>query len=321
MAEVSEESAFSRLPQRLQESFLELADHVTRKLSGSLRREEGKLKELELYPKFRKVFQKIGGDLGVKVVDGSISLKLSGKLSFRVGVYAVAYMVFDGEARISDSDEGSMKAGYLIAPQTGSLFHAKKILNLLLTLFERKLALRCLKEYGADLTLIDGSFYGLRVKCSELKDKRLRDLGVGRPRLDEWGVETRWNLVKRVYDLVNELEKAVAIIKRVRASAIDGWLLSRSWSLNLILNRNDQAIKLGDEVNLGLVLAYLLASGDLVTGLLFPMDLIDEVIFFDGELVSELADEIEAKLLLSLSVDDVHGDFESINPLEAGVRS
>ncbi len=245
MAETPEESAFSRLPPRLQESFFELADHATRKLSEFLRREEEKLKELESSLRFRRMPQRIGKDLRVGAVDGSISPKLSERLGFRVGVYAATYMVFDGGAIISDGDERSMEAGYLIAPQTGSPLHTKKILSLLSTLLERKLALRCLKEYGVDLMLIDGSFYGFRTRCSEIKDKRLRDLGIEGPGLDEWGIETGWDLIKKVYELTNELKKtgkAVAVIKRVRTSAIDGWLLSRSWSLNSILNRNDRAI-------------------------------------------------------------------------------
>ncbi|RLG05370.1 MAG: hypothetical protein DRN61_00825 [Thaumarchaeota archaeon] len=245
VAETSEESAFSRLPPRLQESFFELADHATRRLSEFLKREEEKLKELGSILKFRRMPQRIREDLRVGAVDGSVSPRLSERLGFRVGVYAATYMAFDGGAIISDGDERSMEAGYLIAPQTGSPLHTKKILSLLSTLLERKLALRCLKEYDVDLMLIDGSFYGFRTRCSEIKDKRLRDLGVEGPELDEWGIETGWDLIKKVYDLTNELKKTgkvVAVIKRVRTSAIDGWLLSRSWSLSSILSRNDRAI-------------------------------------------------------------------------------
>ncbi|MCD6312418.1 MAG: DNA double-strand break repair nuclease NurA [Thaumarchaeota archaeon] len=245
MAETPEESAFSRLPPRLQESFFELADHATRRISDFLRKEDEKLKELKSVLRFRKIAQRIGEDLRVGAVDGSMSPKLSERLGFRVGVYAATYMVFDEGAVISDEDERSMESGYLIAPQTGSPLHTKKILSLLSTLLERKLALKCMREYGVDLMLIDGSFYGFRTRCSEIKDKRLKELGIEGPGLDEWGIETGWDLIRKVYELTEELKKTgkvVAVIKRVRTSAIDGWLLSRSWSLDSILNRNDRAI-------------------------------------------------------------------------------
>lgn len=96
MAETSEENAFPKLPPRLQESFFELADHATRRLSKFLRREGEKLKELRVALKFREIPQKAGKDLRVGAVDGSISPKLSERLGFRVGVYAATYMVFDG---------------------------------------------------------------------------------------------------------------------------------------------------------------------------------------------------------------------------------
>ena len=75
-------------------------------------------------------------------------------------------------------------------------------------------------------------------------------------------------------------------------------------------------IEFGDEVDQDLALSYLLSSGNPATGLPFPIDIIDEVVSFDRRLASEFADEIEARLLLgsSVDVDQVYGEFESINP-------
>ena len=240
-----EETALSKLPPRLQESFFDLADLAASKVSEILKKEEERLKDLRKALKFRKVSSSFRRDLRIGAVDGSISPKLSERLGFRIGVYAATYMVFDGDAIISDDDEENMEAGYIIAPQTGSPLHTKKILSLLSTLLERKLAMRCIDKYKVDLMLIDGSFYGFRTRCSEIKNKQLGELGISGPGLNEWGIKTGWDLIEKIYDLTSRLKrsgKTVAVIKRVRTAAIDGWLLSRNWSLNSILNRNDRAI-------------------------------------------------------------------------------
>lgn len=246
MAEASEESAFSKLPPRLQESFFELAETAAKRISGILKSEEEKLASIRPFLKFRRIPLGSGEPIRVGVVDGSVSPKLSERLGFRVGVYAASYMVFDGDAIISDGDEDALEAGYIISPQVGSSLHTKKILSLLSTLLERRLALRCMEKYDVDLMLIDGSFYGFRTRCSEIKEKRFGDLGI--EGTIAGGIESGWDLVKEVYELTRRLKssgRAVAVIKRVRTSAIDGWLISRSWSLDGVLNRNDRAILRG----------------------------------------------------------------------------
>ena len=246
MAEPSEESAFSKLPPKLQESFFELADHAAGRVSEFLRREEEGLMRLREVLRFRRIPEGARRDLRIGVVDGSVSPKLSERLGFRIGVYAASYMVFDGDAVISDGDEDALEAGYIISPQTGSPLHTKKILSLSSTLLERRLALRCIEKYDVDLMLIDGSFYGFRTRCSEIKEKRFGDLGIEGTIAEE--MESGWDLIKKVYELTRRLKssgKAVAVIKRIRTSAIDGWLISRSWSLDNILNRNDRAILRG----------------------------------------------------------------------------
>ncbi len=247
MAEAEEGSAFSKLPPRLQESFFELADRAAGRVSEFLKREEERFRELKTVLRFRRVPKEGLRDLRIGVVDGSVSPKLSERLGFRIGVYAASYMVFDGDAIISDGDEDAMEAGYIISPQIGSPLHTKKILSLLSTLLERKLALRCMEKYDVDLMLIDGSFYGFRTRCSEIKDRRFRDLGIEGTVIGE-GIESGWDLIKEVYELTRTLKrsgKVVAVIKRIRTSAIDGWLLSRRWSLDDVLNRNDRAILRG----------------------------------------------------------------------------
>ncbi len=244
MAETFEESAFSKLPPKLQESFFELAETAAKRISKILKDEEEKLASVKPFLKFRKMPPELKEPIRVGVVDGSISPKLSERLGFRIGVYAASYMVLDGDAIVSDDDDESMEAGYIMSPQTGSPLHTKKILALLCTLLERRMALKCMEKYDVDLMLIDGSFYGFRTRCSEIKEKRFEELGIEGPEIGG-RIKSGWDLIKEVYEksrILRNSGKAVAVIKRIRTSAIDGWLISRNWSLDDALNRNDRAI-------------------------------------------------------------------------------
>ncbi len=421
MAEPPEESAFSKLPAKLQESFFELAEYASKRVSETLKAEEAKLSRLRSLLSFRKIPQTSNEPIRVGVVDGSISPKLSERLGFRIGVYAASYMVLDGDEIISDDDDESMEAGYIMSPQTGSPLHTKKILALLSTLLERRMALKCMKKYDVDLMLIDGSFYGFRARCSEIKEKKFGELGIEGTEIES--INSGSNLIREIYEMSRALKnsgKSVAVIKRIRTSAIDGWLLTRNWSFSEVLNRNDKAIlralmrvgeyfdysdllgedgtflhysalkgwfnevedivkkapdsdklgkaleyvdkklrlqivtdlamrnaseeekeeifrevietkriyarlsphappacvEFGEKVDLNLVLSYLKKWANPVTGLPFPIDLIDANISLDRRLALEFADEVESRLLLNpdLDVDNTYGEFESINP-------
>lgn len=245
MSEPMEESAFSRLPTKLQEEFFELAAIAALTISKILQEEELKLRSLRDLLRFRKAPLESNEKLRVGVVDGSISPRLSERLGLRMGVYAASYMVFDGDKIISDDDDESMEAGYIMSPQTGSSLQTKKILSLLCTLLERDQALRCIRRYDVDLMLIDGSFYGFRTRCSEIKEKRFGDLGIEGMEFRGRRIERGIDLIKDIYDKTMALkhsDKVIGIIKRVRTAAIDGWILSRNWSLEKTLNRNDRAI-------------------------------------------------------------------------------
>ncbi|HDD56687.1 MAG TPA: hypothetical protein ENG18_01540, partial [Nitrososphaeria archaeon] len=137
MSEELEESAISKLPPKLQEEFFELAGEAAKKVAERLREEERKLLELKKFIKLRSISMNLAGDLRVGVVDGSSSPRLSERLGYRMGVYTGCYMVFDGGEIISDNDEESMAAGYIMAPQTGSSLYTKKLLSLMRTLLER----------------------------------------------------------------------------------------------------------------------------------------------------------------------------------------
>ena len=236
MSEEFEESAISRLPPRLQEEFFELAERAARRVAEELRREEERILELKRHLKFRSIPRGLAKDLRVGAVDGSSSPRLSERLGYRVGVYTGCYMVFDGGEIVSDDDEESMAAGYIMAPQTGSSLYTKKLLSLMRTLLERDLALKCIEKYDVDLMMIDGSFYGFRARCSEIKEKEL--LGFGSKIVG-------WKLVKEIYEKSKKLiesGKTIGVIKRIRTAAIDGWLLSRNWRMEETLNKNDRSL-------------------------------------------------------------------------------
>ncbi|MEM2558913.1 MAG: hypothetical protein QXT51_06270, partial [Nitrososphaerota archaeon] len=75
-------------------------------------------------------------------------------------------------------------------------------------------------------------------------------------------------------------------------------------------------LEIGENVDLEMVLAYVLKSANLATGLPFPIDLVDEMISIDRELAKEFAEEVEARLLLNreVSSDEVESRLEPLNP-------
>jgi hypothetical protein len=377
--------------------------------------------------KIKDIPEVLSRDLRIGAVDGSSSPTFSDRLGYRIGVYTACYMVFEGSKIISDKDDENMVGGYIMVNQIGEIQQTRKILTLLMTVKEREMALRCIEKYDVDLLLVDGSFYGFRTRCSEIKRLDLASLGI-----DEYG--SGWELVKHTLDLTRKLIKsgrAVGVIKRLRTCAIDGWILSKTWDGGSTLNRNDRSIlrsimpfgkyfdyrdiaedewtylhysslvtwynemvrrgvirkentleenkknafsyvnkklkiqtatdlspptsqtdlkeedggdlvreitsrpriharlsryaapiclELGEGVDFETVLAYTLKNANIVTGIPFPIDLVDEQISVDKELAREFAEEIEARLLLEseISSEEVEARLEPLNPQKEG---
>lgn len=236
-------SALSKLPGRLQLDFFEMADEAARQAAERMRRERERLRRLREVLKFRKIPEADFGKLRIGAVDGSSSPTFSERLGYRIGVYTACYMVFEGEEIISDGDDESMEAGYMMADQTGNILQTRKILSLLMTARERKLALKCLEKYDVDLILVDGAFYGFRTRCSEVKRCDLETMGVEFS--EDVDYRTGWDLIRDVLEKTRQLVRsgrAVGVVKRLRTAAIDGWLLSREWRLEDTFNRNDRSI-------------------------------------------------------------------------------
>jgi hypothetical protein len=139
-------------------------------------------------------------------------------------------MIFH-QGRIIDED---YQAGSLSRDQLGNPEVTVKALRLLTTRLEREVALKCLEEKDVDLVLLDGSFFGFRAGCNIIRRKRLE--------ID--GYRKISDLIDEVRDLtlrVLESRRAVGVVKRVRTSAIDGWIAYRE-GVARCLHRNDRAI-------------------------------------------------------------------------------
>jgi len=231
-------SAISKLPFKLQMDFYEYARKAATRTAEQIKSEREKLSSISNLLKFRDIPEVLSRDLRVGAVDGSSSPTFSERLGYRIGVYTACYMVFDGGHVISDKDDESMEGGYMMINQIGGIQQTKKILSLFMTAKEREMALRCLKKYDVDLLLIDGSFYGFRTRCSEVKKLDLRNLGIEEYRTGGELIDHVLNLTRRLV----KTGKAVGVIKRIRTSALDGWILSNTWRKEYVLNRNDRSI-------------------------------------------------------------------------------
>ncbi len=240
-----EESAVSKLPPPLQADFFEMSEKAAQKALERMMKERERIARLRSKLRYKRI-PRIEGveNLRIGVVDGSYSPDLSEKMGYRVGVYTASYMVLDSRSIYSDKDDESMTIGYVMAPQVGSSLHAKKILSLLATYAERVMAERCLRKYDVDLLVIDGSFYGFRTRCSEVKKRSLDEFdGVWGP--ESGGFRTAWDLIKEVYERSRRLAengRTVGVIKRLRTQAIDGWLFTQRWMIKDTMGKNDRLL-------------------------------------------------------------------------------
>lgn len=222
---------WSRIPVTLQHRFFELARKEAERVRVRLLHDGERLRQLQ--SKLRFQYGKTTRtwlNWRVAAVDGSDSPVLSERVGARYGTYAAGYMIFH-QGRIIDED---YQAGSLSRDQLGNPEVTVKALRLLTTRLERKIALKCLEEKDVDLVLLDGSFFGFRAGCNIIRRKRLE--------ID--GYRKISDLIDEVRDLtlrVLESRRAVGVVKRVRTSAIDGWIAYRE-GVARCLHRNDRAI-------------------------------------------------------------------------------
>jgi hypothetical protein len=222
---------WTKVPKKMQQQFFELAEKEALKTKARLLENKGKLQKLSKSLSFKKVLENDAWkSWRVCVVDGSDSPVMSERIGARFGTYGACYHIFDGLELVEEDYFG----GEMIDLQIGDPEASKKLLSLMTTALERRVALSCLKE-DVDLILIDGSFFGFRPRCRIVHNRRVPS-------------EESMNGLRLVKDLRDstlkllESEKAIGIIKRVQSAAIDGWTIYRNGNNNLVLGRNDKAI-------------------------------------------------------------------------------
>ena len=170
-------------------------------------------------------------DWRVAVVDGSNSPTTSERLGSRFGAYCAGFMIFEGTQQV---DEGYRSESFS-QDQIGSLEVSQAILSMVRFNLEREIALDCLENKDVDLVLLDGSFFGFRAEAHLIDKEAVPVEGF------EKGRDITASVADKTLKLLKS-RKAVGIIKRTRANALDGWLLRRSGSEDLCVGSNDKHI-------------------------------------------------------------------------------
>jgi len=228
-------SAWMELPKPLQFEYFDHARREAEKIKEKLLEQRKKFDILRKHLKFHPLPDDDQKWLKWKIVavDGSYSTTICDRVGLRLGVYQAGYLIFEGRELKGEK----YWSGVFIQDQDyTSLDVTRKILELLCTRLERQIALDALTRENPDLILIDGSFFGFRVKCEDVKNVRLPD-------------DLKWSTGK---DLVNEVRdytlrllnsmKAIGIVKRTRTCALDGWLIYKYGSDKYCIGQNDRAI-------------------------------------------------------------------------------
>ena len=222
---------WAKIPKAMQHQFFELAEKEAMRTKTRLLENQAKLDRIRRLVKFRDVPQSNEWKRWrVCVVDGSDSPVMSERVGGRFGTYGATYHIYEGLELV----EEDYFSGLVIDLQVGDSEASKKMLSLLATCLERDVALSCLDK-DVDLLLVDGSFFGFRPRCRIIHPRKVPNT--------EFKDGT--DLTKHVRDAsirLVESGKAVGIIKRVQAAALDGWSIYRNGNDNMVLNRNDKEI-------------------------------------------------------------------------------
>jgi hypothetical protein len=222
---------WAKIPKAMQHQFFELAEKEAMRTKARLLENQVKLDRIRRLVKFRNVSESNEWKgWRVCVVDGSDSPVMSERVGGRFGTYGATYHIYEGLELV----EEDYFSGLVIDLQVGDSEASKKMLSLLATCLERDVALSCLDK-DVDLLLVDGSFFGFRPRCRIIHPRKVPNT--------EFKDGT--DLTKHVRDAsmrLVESGKAVGIIKRVQAAALDGWNIYRNGNDNMVLNRNDKEI-------------------------------------------------------------------------------
>ena len=222
---------WAKIPKAMQHQFFELAEKEAMRTKARLLENQAKLDKIRRLVKFRDVSESNEWKgWRVCVVDGSDSPVMSERVGGRFGTYGATYHIYEGLELV----EEDYFSGLVIDLQVGDSEASKKMLSLLATCLERDVALSCLDK-DVDLLLVDGSFFGFRPRCRIIHPRKVPNTKF----------KDGTDLTKHVRDAsirLVESGKAVGIIKRVQAAALDGWSIYRNGNDSMVLNRNDKEI-------------------------------------------------------------------------------
>jgi len=227
--EIGEEiSEWQKLPGPLQHQFYDHALREAERRVEALRKLKEKLEELGEEMRFERVGEADWEGLRVGVVDGSCPPAPDTRLGGTYALFCSSYKIFEGDELV---DEG-YRSGMLFVDNAMSSASARGVLRLLMTRLERKSALDAF-ERGVDWLIIDGSFFGFRYRCRRIEDVEVTWYEVGRGGDVEERTATGLDIVEEVFRDTGEIlkKKAVAIVKRARARALDGHLIEEKWDL------------------------------------------------------------------------------------------
>ncbi len=205
---------WARIPVKLQHQFFIHAEAEARALKKRLTEQRLVLNQLQKDLPFHKIeANDEWKKWRIACIDGSFSPTLSERLGARYGVYAAGYMIFEGAELV----EEAYRSNRLSHTQIGRPEDTEILLGLLTTKQERELALQCLEKKDVDLILLDGAYFGFRVRGSYLPQKAHVSGTRG----------TVQDLITDLREATTTLKqsgKTLGIIKRIRTEAIDGWL-------------------------------------------------------------------------------------------------
>jgi len=220
-----------KLPTKVQHQFFEHAEQEAQRTKTLLLEQKQKLDKIHEMLRFQNVEQNDSWkNWRIAVVDGSDSPVLSERVGGRYGTYAAGYHIYEG----LDLREEDYFSGAYVDDQIGSSEASQKVLQLVTTELERRVAVECLDK-DVDLILIDGPFFGFRPRCRTIADKEIRYSKYRKGR----------DLTKMLVALSQKLldsGKVCAIVKRIQTAAIDGWTIYKTGSQNLATRRNDKEL-------------------------------------------------------------------------------
>lgn len=198
-----------KLPVNLQHEFFKLAEKEAQEIIGIIKEIDSNLKIIrdKVLPHIKPVPDQEKMSI-IAAVDGSRSPKLSERLGVRYGVFTYGAVYLQGRERMDER----LEARVFKARQGISRAECRYVFPLLMTYFERKMALEALEK--CNLLFIDGSFYSFIYPALDMKKRGF--------------LEGREHIIKEIFSITEKLResrKVLGVIKRSQTKALGGYLV------------------------------------------------------------------------------------------------